>query len=375
MGIQANGAVGGTFEDPSASGMASFQPNGLPVSNYPKMPPKKKSTSQSAGSKGVCCVCCQALSAKDEALYCDGACQQWLHRYCASVTLQQYKAISDSGSPYLCSCCCRERQQGEMITLRETVEQQQDEMTTLREAVEAMKLEIVQLKETVTSLTNSTGEQGDIPKETPWNVVARGRGRQNPGSRPPPKDKHAQSKSVHSSHHPAHTERQQNHLPRSRIPLKGARKIWGTLRHTTTLAVQNTLKALTKCSSGLTIKRKFKTADRNQVTKWWFVLRGEEQLLEQLQEKWPAVSVQTSWKLEPVLSYGDIPDNPNPPTAEQQMECGKRSAANSGGGHDDSAHSIPGNSVRIHSDSDVENNRGEATTVEPGSPGSFLGQQ
>ena len=57
------------------------------------------------------------------------------------------------------------------------------------------------------------------------------------------------------------------------------------------------------------------------------------------------------------------------------MECGKRSAANSGGGHDDSAHSIPGNSVRIHSDSDVENNRGEATTVEPGSPGSFLGQQ
>ena len=59
----------------------------------------------------------------------------------------------------------------------------------------------------------------------------------------------------------------------------------------------------------------------------------------------------------------------------QQMECGKRSTANSGSGHDDSAHSIPGSSVRIHSDSDVENNRGEATTVEPGSPGSFLGQQ
>ena len=105
------------------------------------------------------------------------------------------------------------------------------------------------------------------------------------------------------------------------------------------------------------------------------MLRGEEQLLEQLQEKWPAVSVQTSWKLEPVLSYGDIPDNPDPPTAEQQMECGKRSTANSGSGHDDSAHSIPGSSVRIHSDSDVENNRGEATTVEPGSPGSFLGHR
>ncbi len=297
-----------------------------------------------------------------------------------------------------------------MNTLRETIEQQRDEITTLREAVEAMKLEIVQLKETVTSLsstrtdsrsyasrvaaggggTNSTGEQGGIPKETPWNVVARrGRGRQNLGSGPPPKDNHAQSKSVHSSHHPAHTERQQNHLLKSRIPLKGARKIWGTLRHTTTLAVQNTLKALTKCSSGLTIKRKFKTTDRNRVTKWWFVLRGEEQLLEQLQEEWPAVSVQTSWKLEPVLSYGDIPDDPDPPTAEQQMECGERSTANSGSGHDDNAHSILGSSVRTHSD--VENNRGEATTEEPGSPevvelqnssanehpsvSSFLGQQ
>ena len=99
VGIQANGAVGGTFEDPSASGRASFQPNGLPVSNYPKMPPKKKSTSQSAGSKGVCCVCCQALSAKDEALYCDGACQQWLHRYCASVTVQQYKPSVTVAAP------------------------------------------------------------------------------------------------------------------------------------------------------------------------------------------------------------------------------------------------------------------------------------
>ena len=72
------------------------------------------------------------------------------------------------------------------------------------------------------------------------------------------------------------------------------------------------------------------------------MLRSEEQLLEQLQEKWPAVSVQTSWKLEPVLSYGDIPDNPDPPTAEQQMEYGKRSTANSG-----SAGADPGGGLRV----------------------------
>jgi len=56
---------------------------------------------------------------------------------------------------------------------------------------------------------------------------------------------------------------------------KGARKIWGTLRHTTSFAIQNTLKALTKSgSNGLIVKRKFKTSpsDQNRVMKWWFVM-------------------------------------------------------------------------------------------------------
>jgi len=64
--------------------------------------------------------------------------------------------------------------------------------------------------------------------------------------------------------------------------------------------------------------------------KWWFVLRGEVlQLLEQLQDEWPAVSAQTSWKLEPVLSYTTIIDNPGTATAEQPMKSGERSAVNS----------------------------------------------
>jgi len=58
--------------------------------------------------------------------------------------------------------------------------------------------------------------------------------------------------------------------------------------------------------------------------KRWFVLRGEEQLLEQLQDEWPAVSAQTSWKLEPVLSYATILDDPGTATAEQPMKSGER---------------------------------------------------
>ncbi len=253
------------------------------------------------------------------------------------------------------------------------------EVNELKSTVEALKMEVSQLKELIRELRGEVnasakvphkpgGEHANnIPRETPWNVVAR-RGKRNSGSRPPPKDSHAQAKSVHNPHHTTH-QSQKNHMPKSRIPVKGARKIWGTLRHTTTLAVQNTLKALTKCcNNGLTIKRKFKAThgDRNRVTKWWFVLRGEEQLLEQLQEEWPAVSVQTSWKLEPVLSYGSISDVPGASAAEQQRECGERSAANFGTEHNDGVHRTVENNDRTHSA--VENNGGEATAVESGSP-------
>ena len=90
------------------------------------------------------------------------------------------------------------------------------------------------------------------------------------------------------------------------VQVKGARKIWGTMKSATTAVVANALKTLTKMPpNSLTIKRKYRTVtnDPKQVTRWWFVVRGEECLLEQLQASWQSVNIQTSWKLEPVLKY------------------------------------------------------------------------
>ena len=49
------------------------------------------------------------------------------------------------------------------------------------------------------------------------------------------------------------------------------------------------------------------------------MLRGEESMLEKLQEEWASVALQTSWKLEPLLSYVDIPD--------ESKECDNEPAA------------------------------------------------
>ena len=67
----------------------------------------------------------------------------------------------------------------------------------------------------------------------------------------------------------------------------------------------------------VTVRRKFKTshrADSPTKTKWWFVVRGAEAELQQLQLEWASVAVQTAWKLEPAFSYADEP------TPEQHLE-------------------------------------------------------
>lgn len=76
------------------------------------------------------------------------------------------------------------------------------------------------------------------------------------------------------------------------------RSAWGTLKNTTITGVANTLKVLGKVPvNALIIKRKYKTAKNNskRVVRWWFVIRGEENIL---QNNWSSVSIQTGWKLE-----------------------------------------------------------------------------
>ena len=60
---------------------------------------------------------------KDDALFCSGTCQQWLHRYCASVSVQCYKTIKDEDHPFFCFWCCQARSQQKIAELTSTVEQ------------------------------------------------------------------------------------------------------------------------------------------------------------------------------------------------------------------------------------------------------------
>ena len=345
-------------------------------------------------SEDACPICTEPVVDEGEdgcvqdALFCEGVCKRWHHRWCACVTKERYSVLSDSEEPFLCPSCTSSNQQAAIISLQNCLKALTDEVRSLKATVASIHTQAptatpraATAGDPASKPRKSGGKRGiSTPAETPWNVVVR-RGKRNPGSKSksPPKDSHAEPQPSHSSHH---TDSGHESRPKNRMPVKGARKIWGTLRQTTSSAIQNTLKALTKSgSNGLTVKRKFKTAlsDQNRVMKWWFVVRGEEQLLEQLQDEWPAVYVQTSWRLEPVLSYATTADDPGTTTAEKPTESGERSAVNSsssGAGHNDSAHENNGGEAMTILGPEVVELQNNAASNHPGvSDPSFLGEQ
>ena len=90
----------------------------------------------------------------------------------------------------------------------------------------------------------------------------------------------------------------------------GSRKIWGTLKSTTTAAVSSTLAKLTSVQpeTQVQVKRKYKLSDKKTV-RWWFVVRGTEEVLTKIENEWERVSLQTNWKMEPVLRFQSAADS------------------------------------------------------------------
>ena len=63
-------------------------------------------------------------------------------------------------------------------------------------------------------------------------------------------------------------------------------------------------------TGGIEAKRKYHLSKPNQLntqksilTRWWFIVSGEESTLAQLDESWNNVKLQTGWSLGPVLTY------------------------------------------------------------------------
>ena len=269
------------------------------------MPKRKNKTVQVEGEananvNAICGLCCKPIiEDRDDALLCEGSCDKWLHRYCAGVTETQYEALQDSTLPFLSFICSQLKQATVIKVMQAKIDMLTAEVTELRSTVSDLNVQISSLKS-----PNKEPSKADAMDGNTWTEVVRRGRRQVVTDTAGSRSKYQSLANRHSQQQISAPRRTQR--PMQGVSVPGARRIWGTLKSTTTRAVENVITTLTKVrGSELKIKRKYKTATGNSthVVRWWFVVRAEESVLEQVQKEWNQVAMQTNWKFTPLLQH------------------------------------------------------------------------
>lgn len=120
-----------------------------------------KTTKQPVGKnkkKVTCSICIEYIEESDgrkkghDAIFCDGACQAWLHRNCAGLRREVFEVISKSDDKFFCPQCRLDCQQKEITDLKETVNNLCSELTQLKSQVTS----ILSLKPSCCSVNDTT---------------------------------------------------------------------------------------------------------------------------------------------------------------------------------------------------------------------------
>ena len=285
-------------------------------------------------SPAKCGVCSGKITdGKDEALYCEGRCKTWMHRFCAGVSKIQFEELSsNTQSSYECATCCRELQAQKITALEDTVAALKSEVSQLKSVVERL-LPLSSLKDDYNSLSVLVKRICDS-ECTKENEKGRGLVEVASGGR------HGQSSQRRETEIPTGDLRRFDAIPqrshmrdgedgiglgegrggkgegtgkgkgnftRKKKKVLGARKVWGTMHTTTVHAVKNVVSSIAHIPAHqVVIKRKYKSQNvSGKVRRWWFIIRADESVLQRLDSQWAHVSLQTAWRLEEVYSYAD----------------------------------------------------------------------
>ena len=129
------------------------------------------------------------------------------------------------------------------------------------------------------------------------------------GAKKPPGTNKNHERSVGKPHDNANSER---------VVVSGVRRVWGVLKYCPTGAVISTIKKLAREDFGdkLTVTRKFREGRFGRRDTWWFLLKGEEAVLVELESMWDKVAFQTNWKIQTCT----MPQTSRSPSAAQLDE-------------------------------------------------------
>lgn len=264
----------------------------------------------------------KVVDGKDQALFCEGQCQRWLHRYCAGVSLAHFDALSSSSEPFHCLGCFQRSCNAEIKSLRVTVSSLQGEVSRLQGELEGVSKKNCSCNQASRYDHSASSESwSEIGRGIPG---GRGKGRGRGGRRGGVQVRNGFGKAQVGNNggelvgggvdRPGGAINQQipdAASPRSkivnRVIVHGARRIWGTLKSASTHTIRNAVTKFAKVNNigSIQVKRKYKISQAGKI-KWWFVIHAEEEtVLKPLERNWENVSVQTGWKLETCTKPAD----------------------------------------------------------------------
>lgn len=236
-----------------------------------------------------CCDGCAAEIPEPEALNCS-ACGVWLHRYCAGIPTSHFATIVSS---FICAACSLTSSKSVILELRGEIDALKAEIIELRATMEDMKLK--------QQASNPSAEKQTSSGNGPWARVVKCSGRRNA-------ERHARRSNESVTHqHPNHGDSAMAHRPPS-APVAPAdkeivpsvRRIWGTKKDVSISTIVKILKQHTSVGNKVAIQRKIRRMANNRLH-WWYLVRSDENVLEELDKEWEQVTSATDsarWKLE-----------------------------------------------------------------------------
>ena len=98
----------------------------------------------------------------DNAVFCEGKCDAWIHRTCIRLSKQSFEALSESESPYLCPHCILSKQTKEIEDLKQLVKSLTENLSAAKKQILALKANQAESPDQPGNATELSG--GDTPE-------------------------------------------------------------------------------------------------------------------------------------------------------------------------------------------------------------------
>jgi len=151
--------------------------------------PPKRNVKGGKNSETDCLICEEPIlepnehCAGEDAVFCEGNCQGWIHRKCAGITRPAFEKLGESDAHYLCSHCTLVSQNKEISNLANIIKDLNSSIKSLTDTITALQSHVTKQSSTSAqstdavsdvTVTSRTGSHNNLQQERKFNIVLYG---------------------------------------------------------------------------------------------------------------------------------------------------------------------------------------------------------